>query len=396
MKTFILHIALLSIGTLLAACSDHDLPTPATTEAGRVIIAYSTGSLQTRATTKTIEAGWKDWNENTVTRLDLFIIDADGNVKHYTTPEDYSYIDPQDESYKILELPETSGITPADITASQTYYLVANCPSVAGIKTLTELNAASISTNGTDPTLNYNGKQKKFVMSAEGTRNVSGKGITLTFDLKRAAAKIALHIQSKGSQDILSDLTYRMFNHATSAYVLSREEDHNYDWLNHPEENFVSPNDQQYHEGTNGKSLIFYSYPNDWFDKTKIPEIEGKYSIEDLHAEPPIDPEKESYILLRATYQGKPGYYKVPLNYGLPDFNEQRELDKTQYQQVRDLYRLKRNHFYQIEVNIDGEGGPIEDPVTPRFTIHINDWQWGNSYQLSEDSFTEDNQTTNN
>ena len=391
MKTFILHIALLSIGTLLAACSDHDLPTPATTEAGRVIIAYSTGSLQTRATTKT-EAGWEDWNENLVSSLYLLVMRGQVVTVHGPYDEN-NYNDPQDGTYRILA---TDDLTVADIAGCDSACLVANCPSVAGITTLTKLKEASIS--GTDPTLIYNGRQEKFVMSATTTPpELSGnKDITLTFDLKRAAAKIALHIQSD-DQQVLTTLTYRMFNHATSAYVLSREEDHNYDWLNHPED-FTTPNKDQYYDEADGsKSLIFYSYPNDWFDKAKIPQnSDGTYSIEDLHKEIPIFHDKESYILLQATYNNQRGYYKVPLNYGLPNINDNRTLDKTQYQQVRDLYRLKRNYFYQIEVNIDGEGGPIEDPVTPRFTIRINDWQWGNSYQLSEDSFTEDNQTTNN
>lgn len=394
MKTFILHIALLlSIGTLLAACSDHDLPTPATTEAGRVIIAYSTGSLQTRATTKTTEADWEDWNENLVSSLYLLVMRGQDVTVHGPYNEN-NYNDPQNGTYKTLE----TNLTVADIAECDSACLVANCPSVAGIKTLTELNAASISTNGTDPTLTYNGRQEKFVMSATTTppKPSGNKDITLTFDLKRTAAKIALHIQSD-DQQVLTNLQYRMFNHAISAYVLSREEDHNYDWLNHPED-FTTPNKDQYYDEADGsKSLIFYSYPNDWFDKEKIPEIgKGQYSIVDLHKEIPIFHDKESYILLQATYNNQRGYYKVPLNYGLPNINDKRTLNEKEYQQVRDLYRLKRNHFYQIEVNIDGEGGPIEDPVTPRFTICINDWQWGNSYQLSEDSFTEDNQTTNN
>lgn len=386
MKKTIAHIILfLSAATLLAACTDQSLPASPAPESGRVVIAYSIAGAQTRATE---EDGWNEgWNENLVSSLYLLVMRGTEVKVHGPYKEDYT--DPQNEKYKTLE----TGLSVADIAGCDSVYLVANCPSVANIETVQQLQDAIISPTGGDPTLTYNGKQKLFAMDAKGSIDPdTDNNMTLTFNLVRAAAKIRLTILPQGPDgiDVLKSVTYRACNFATSTHLLAAMETYNNLSSGTNSEDFMSVNEGQIYQTDDysPQQIVFYSYPNDWFDTNRITKDGDNYVIEDMHTSPPILYSRQTYILICAPYNGVKGYYKIPVNHQLPDDSDHTSFTEDQYKnEIRPLYRLERNHFYDISVTIDLPGGPIEDPVIPDFSIRINNWTKGGDYTLSPDDF---------
>ena len=386
MKKTIAHIILfLSALPWLAACTDQSLPDSPAPESGRVVIAYSIAGAQTRATA----AGWDDWNENLVSSLYLLVIRGTEVKVH--DPYSENHIDPQNGTYETLE----TDLDVADIAGCDSVYLVANCPSVANIKTVQQLQEAIIhpTADSGDPTLTYNDKQRLFAMDAKGSiATDADNNMTLTFDLVRAAAKIRLTILPQGPDgiDVLKSVTYRACNFATSTHLLAAMEtyDNLSSWTN--SETFIPVNnDQVYQADTDSpQGIVFYSYPNDWFNTSRITKDGGNYVIEDMHTSPPILYSRQTYILICAPYNGVKGYYKIPVNHQLPDDSDQTSFTENEYKnEIRPLYRLERNHFYDISVTIDLPGGPIEDPVIPDFSIRINGWTEGGDYTLSPDDF---------
>lgn len=385
MKKTIAHIILfLSAATLLAACTDQSLPASPAPESGRVVIAYSISGTQTRAT----EDGWnEDWNENLLNSLYLLVMRGTEVKVHGP----YNHIDPQNGTYETLK----TDLDVAAIAGCDSVYLVANCPSVANIETVRQLQQAIIhpTQDSTDPLLVYNSKQTLFAMDAKGTiATDADNNMTLTFDLVRAAAKIRLTIYPQGSYgiDIQKDITYRACNFATSTHLLAAMEtyDNLSSWTN--SESFTTVKDGQISLKDNiYQQIVFYSYPNDWFDTERlIDNGNGTYTIQDMHTSPPIVTEHQTYLLICAPYNGEKGYYKIPVNHQLPDNSDLTSFTENQYKnEIRPLYRLERNHFYDISVIINSPGGPIEDPVIPDFTIRINDWTEGGDYTLSPDDF---------
>ena len=386
MKKTIAHIILfLSALPWLAACTDQSLPDSPAPESGRVVIAYTIAGAQTRATA----AGWDDgWNENLVSSLYLLVMRGTDVKVH--GPYNENYTDPQDGTYEALE----TGLSVADITGCDSVYLVANCPSVANITTVQQLQQAIIhpTADSGDPTLTYNDKQTLFAMDAKGSIDPdTDNNMTLTFKLVRAAAKIRLTISSQeGTINIPEDITYRACNFATSTHLLAAMEtyDNRESWTN--DETFMKINEGQIYQADTDspQSIVFYSYPNDWFNTSRITKDGGNYVIEDMHTSPPILYSRQTYILIRAPYKGVEGYYKIPVNHQLPDDSDHTSFTENEYKnEIRPLYRLERNHFYDISVTIDLPGGPIEDPVIPDFSIRINDWTEGGDYTLSPDDF---------
>lgn len=380
MKKTIAHIILfLSAATLLTACTDQSLPASPAPESGRVVIAYTIAGAQTRATE---EDGWNEgWNENLVKSLYLLVMRGTEVTVH--DPYNGDYTDPQDGTYETLE----TDLDVADIAGCDAVYLVANCEGIASATTLQELQDATV--NG----LAYNQRQTSFVMDAKvpSPQQDTDGNITLKFDLVRAAAKIRLTISSQeGTINIPKDITYRACNFATSTHLLAAMEtyDNLSSWTN--SETFIPVNnDQVYQADTDSpQGIVFYSYPNDWFNTSRITKDGDNYVIEDMHTSPPILYSRQTYILICAPYNGVKGYYKIPVNHQLPDDSDQTSFTENEYKnEIRPLYRLERNHFYDISVTIDLPGGPIEDPVIPDFSIRIKGWTEGGDYTLSPDDF---------
>lgn len=390
MKPTTLYIFTLMLAACLAACTADDLPGGTTVPgSGTLRIAYRVAgnSVQTKA--DNTEAGVGELNENTVTRLDFFAFKSDGSllcpVISFTQGTFYS------ATYAPLTISEDQlSLEAVQGNTGGSYYLVANCPSVANITTLSDLqaaltngtdNPALITTDGTAPTA--------FIMDAKATPATSGKDITLSFDLRRAAAKIRIRVTGGTPK------TFQFFHYADDAYVISSETPYP-DELQSTAETTITDNIPLRDNSTDGQGgYVFYSYPNDWFNSSLFTESNGTYTCDDkgLHNGEPIVEAKQTYLLLHATYEGTEYYYKIPVNRRLPDFSDNSSFTEKEYEQIHDLYRLKRNHLYDVSVTISGPGGTMDDPVVPAYTITINDWVNGHPdgddgrYELPPDAF---------
>lgn len=92
----------------------------------------------------------------------------------------------------------------------------------------------------------------------------------------------------------------------------------------------------------------------------------------DPKAEEPIDVNKQTYILLKAKYNGTDYFYKVPVNKRLYESNDAATTDWSQYEP---LYRLDRNYIYDVTAKVDREGGSDPDnPATLYVKPIVSDW----------------------
>lgn len=362
-----------------ASCTQDNEATPQGTD-GKVCLAFRVvDALQTRATT---EDGWNgNWNENRVERVDVFLFYENGNLyKHIEQSVDVDNA----TAYQELE----SELTYTELTTgTYTYYMVANCASLADFSgTLTDLQKEIT------PSIMCSKQQSSFVMDGQGTLTNNGaeKTATLTFDLSRAAAKIRIFVKDASSEDpIIDQCTYRLCNYVSEGtFVLTPEQTERFgDGTN--QHTVISTQDMAYADVLNydGQQVVFYSYPNDWFDETKLEGQTDSWTIENLMKEDPIVADRQTYILLKAPYEGKEYYYKVPVNYATYEKNDAVSFTDTELEEIRDLYRMKRNYIYDVTVKIDREGGPVTDPVTPTFYVLINDWIQGGDYNIGAGEF---------
>ena len=366
MKLNILHIlfTLLYAAGILSACTEEtSLPQSDEGKAGRVIFSYSVaGGTLSRAP----EEGWKNgWNENEVDRLDLFIFRGQTFIKHYgdnllvTANQHHD----EEQNYHDWEIPE-SELSPDEIRQGDVVYLIANCPTVtingaskslSEITSLAELQAASIGT------LSCHEKQNTFVMTGTATVGEKpGNDVEIKVDLYRAAAKIRISFSNESASNWSDGIAYRFVQYAqTSALLEEQDEDYlsTLQLFTYPAEGadeeyeLVNTSSTGNYYAT-GQQLVLYSYVNNWY------QSKGE---DELYGEIPIDEKKQTHIILLAPYgnDGKKYYYKVPVNYQLPDDNDA----TTPHPSYKDLYRLQRNHIYDITVTIDREGGPESKPV---------------------------------
>ncbi len=104
---------------------------------------------------------------------------------------------------------------------------------------------------------------------------------------------------------------YTLFNigdvdKSTTTEIYNKTEDkyENTDFTlmtNHPESLIDAENN----------SFAFYFYPNYWFDIDK-----------NMAREEPIIPNRQTHVLVKASYQDKEYYYKVPVNFRLPKYSD--------------------------------------------------------------------------
>lgn len=369
-------IFLCALCMAFASCMQDNDATPQGID-GKVRLAFRVvDAVQTRATT---EAGWDDgWNENKVERVDVFLFDEDGNLHKHIEKEDLNVDNAT--AYQELE----SELTYTELTnGSYTYYMVANCGSLENFSgtTLAALQEAMIGTS-----LTCNIKQSSFVMDGQGTLDIDldNKTATLTFDLSRAAAKIRVSVVNTSNTSIINSCAYRLFNYVeTGTSVLAAQEKYG----NGTNQQRESMDDDITATLVNNNKVVFYSYPNDWFDEKKLGGKTGAWTIENFVTEDPIDAKNQTYLLLRAPFNGTDYYYKVSVNYATYEKNDAVSFTDAQLEEIRDLYRMKRNYIYDVTVTIDREGGPVTDPVTPAFYVLINDWIQGGDYNIGAGEF---------
>lgn len=326
-----------------------------------VVLEYKIGgsATETRAAVtraETTEDGSEDLNENKINRLDLFVFDATGKLVKSLPLTDASVQGSPTKDYKHKKL-ESDQLKRSEITGN-TLYLVANLDNISGITTLDELKAATINKAAT---FNPKAKQTSFVMDAkmEETKQIVNGTIHIQFQLKRALAKIRLNVQDdKGNTVAPTAYACQLIHYAADGSILAEGTSTN----NSLNTDAAASSKVTIPAVTQDNKAVFYSYANSWIDKTN----------KDPKAEEPIDVTKQTYILLKAKYNGKDYFYKVPVNKRLFEDNDAATTDWAKFDP---LYRLDRNTIYDVTAKVDREGGGTpENPATLYVNPIVSDW----------------------
>lgn len=352
--------AIALLGLANTSCMSDDIESTAACDYS-VVLEYKVGgsATETRAavTRAAVEDGSEDLNENLINRLDLFVFKPDGSrVKQVTfNSADVKGSSPTTE-YRHKKL-ESDQLKRSEITGN-TLYLVANLDNISGITTLDELKAATINKAAT---FNPKAKQTSFVMDAkmEETKQIVNGTIHIQFQLKRALAKIRLNVQDdKGNTVAPTAYACQLIHYAADGAILTEGNSTN----NALNTDAAASSKVTVPAVTQDNKAVFYSYANSWIDKTN----------KDPKAEEPIDVTKQTYILLKAKYNGKDYFYKVPVNKRLYESNDAATIDWIKYEP---LYRLDRNTIYDVTAKVDREGGGTpENPATLYVNPIVSDW----------------------
>ena len=332
-----------------------------------VVLEYKVGgsATETRAAVtraETTEDGSDDLNENKIERLDLFVFDGTTrNLVKSLTLKDVQ--GSKDYQHKKLE---SKQLKRSEITGN-TLYLVANLDNIGSITTLDQLKAATINKA---TTFNYNAQQTSFVMDAkmeESTPIVNGM-IHIQFKLKRALAKIRLNVKDANGKAVLpKDYACQLIHYAADGSILA---DGNIT-DNALNKDAAASSKVTVPVVTQNNKAVFYSYANSWIDKDKKP-----------YEEEPIDVSKQTYILLKAQFNNKDYFYKVPVNKRLFEDNDAETIDWTKYEP---LYRLDRNTIYDVTAKVDREGGgTIENPAELKVEPTVKPWDDGANYNFND------------
>lgn len=333
-----------------------------------VVLEYKVGgsATETRAavTRAEVEDGSEDLNENKINRLDLFVFDATGNLVKSLPLADASVQGSPTTEYKHKKL-ESNQLKRSEITGN-TLYLVANLDNISGITTLDGLKAATINKAAT---FNHNQKQTSFVMDAKmESKQIENGMIHIKFQLKRALAKIRLNVQDdKGNTVDPTKYACQLIHYAADGSILAEGNITN----NALNTDAAASSKVTVPAVTQDNKAVFYSYANSWIDKKKKP-----------YEEEPIDVSKQTYILLKAKYNGKDYFYKVPVNKRLYEDNDAATIDWSKYEP---LYRLDRNTIYDVTAKVDREGGSDpENPAELKVLPTVLPWETGAEYTFND------------
>ena len=334
-----------------------------------VVLEYKVGgsTTETRAavTRAAVEDGSEDLYENKINRLDLFVFDANGKLVKSLPLTDASVQGSPTTDYKHKKL-ESNQLKRSDITGN-TLYLVANLDNISGITTLDELKAATINKAAT---FNPKAKQTSFVMDAkmEETKQIENGMIHIQFQLKRALAKIRLNVKDdKGKTVDPTKYACQLIHYAADGSILAEGTSTN----NELNTEAAASSKVTAPAVTQDNKAVFYSYANSWIDKKKKP-----------YEEEPIDVNKQTYILLKAKFNNKDYFYKVPVNKRLYEDNDAATTDWTKYEP---LYRLDRNTIYDVTAKVDREGGSDpEHPAELKVLPTVLPWETGANYTFND------------
>ncbi len=360
--------AIALLGLANTSCMSDDIESTAACDYS-VVLEYKVGgsATETRAAVtraETTEDGSEDLNENKIERLDLFVFDATtGKLDKRLSLTDVQ--GSPTTAYQEKKL-ESDQLKRSEITG-KTLYLVANLDNISDITTLDGLKAATINKAAT---FNPKAQQTSFVMDAkmEETKQIVNGTIHIQFQLKRALAKIRLNVQDdKGKTVAPTEYACQLMHYAADGPILAEGTCTNNE-LN--TEAAASSKVTTPAVAQNNKA-VFYSYANSWINKTKKP-----------YKEEPIDAEKQTYILLKAKYNGNYYFYKVPVNKRLYEDNDAATIDWTKYEP---LYRLDRNTIYDVTAKVDREGGSDpEHPAELNVLPTVLPWETGAEYTFND------------
>lgn len=359
--------AIALLGLANTSCMSDDIESTAACDYS-VVLEYKVGgsATETRAavTRAETEDGSEDLNENKIERLDLFVFDATGKLVKSLPLTDASVQGSPTADFKHKKL-ESNQLKRSEITGN-TLYLVANLDNISGITTLDGLKAATINKAAT---FNPKAKQTSFVMDAqmESSQTVNGT-LHIKFQLKRALAKIRLNVQDdKGNTVAPTEYACQLIHYAADGSILA---DGNIT-DNALNKDAAASSKVTVPVVTQNNKAVFYSYANSWIDKDKKP-----------YEEEPIDVSKQTYILLKAKFNNKDYFYKVPVNKRLFEGNDATTTDWANYEP---LYRLDRNTIYDVTAKVDREGGSDpEHPAELNVLPTVLPWETGANYTFND------------
>lgn len=359
--------AIALLGLANTSCMSDDIESTAACDYS-VVLEYKVGgsATETRAavTRAAVEDGSEDLNENKIERLDLFVFKPDGSRVKQVTFNSADVKGSPTTEYKHKELTRNE-LTRSDIDGND-LYLVANLENWGNINNLNDLKEATINQA---TTFQHNQKQSAFVMDAKMLeREVTTGKIHLKFQLKRALAKIRLNVQDdKGNAVAPTAYACQLMHYAADGAILAEGNSTN----NALNTDAAASSKVTVPAVTQDNKAVFYSYANSWIDKNKKP-----------YEEEPIDVSKQTYILLKAKYNGKDYFYKVPVNKRLYEDNDAATIDWAKYEP---LYRLDRNTIYDVTAKVDREGGDTpENPAELNVLPTVLPWETGANYTFND------------
>ncbi len=349
--------AIALLGLANTSCMSDDIESTAACDYS-VVLDYKVGgsATETRAavTRAAVEDGSEDLNENKIERLDLFVFKQDGSRVKQVTFNSADVKGSPTTEYKHKEL--TSNELPRSDIAGNKLYLVANLENWGNINDLADLQKATINPA---TTFQHNRTQSAFVMDANmPKREVTAGKIHLKFQLKRALAKIRLKVKdASGNTVVPTEYACQLMHYAADGSIIAEGTSTN----NALNTDAAANKKVTTPVVTQENKAVFYSYANSWIDKNKNPKVEE-----------PIDVSKQTYILLKAKFNNKDYFYKVPVNKRLYEDNDAATIDWTKYEP---LYRLDRNTIYDVTAKVDREGGSDpEHPAELNVNPIVSDW----------------------
>ena len=351
--------AIALLGLANTSCMSDDIESTPSCDF-KVVLDYKVGSSTTEtraALTRADEVGKAELNENQINRLDLFIFKKNGSCVKQVTFDGADVQGSPTTEYKQKELTE---LTRSAIDGND-LYLVANLSKWGNINNLNDLKIATIN----QAAFQHNQKQDAFVMDAKMLeREVTAGKIHLKFQLKRALAKIRLNVkEANGNTVDPTEYACQLIHYAADGSILAEG---TCDDNKLAKAAAVATPDLK----VEGKA-VFYSYANNWIDKSKDPKVEE-----------PIDVNKQTYILLKAKYNNKDYFYKVPVNKRLYESNDAATIDWANYEP---LYRLDRNTIYDVTAKVDREGGSDpEHPAELKVIPTVLPWETGAEYTFND------------
>lgn len=359
--------AIALLGLANTSCMSDDIESTAACDYS-VVLEYKVGgsATETRAavTRAETEVGNEILNENQINRLDLFVFKPDGSRVKQVTFNSADVKGSPTTEYKHKEL-TSKELTRSDIDGN-VLYLVANLDNWGNINNLNDLKIATINQA---TTFQHNQKQSAFVMDAKMLeREVTTGKIHLKFQLKRALAKIRLNVQDdKGNAVAPTAYACQLIHYAADGSILA---DGNIT-DNALNTDAAASSKVTVPVVTQNNKAVFYSYANSWIDKNKKP-----------YEEEPIDVSKQTYILLKAKFNNKDYFYKVPVNKRLYEDNDAATIDWTKFEP---LYRLDRNTIYDVTAMVDREGGSDpEHPAELKVLPTVLPWETGANYTFND------------
>ena len=359
--------AIALLGLANTSCMSDDIESTAACDYS-VVLEYKVGgsATETRAavTRAETEVGNEILNENQINRLDLFVFKKDGSRVKQVTFNSADVKGSPTTEYKHKEL-TSKELTRSDIDGN-VLYLVANLDNWGNINNLNDLKIATINQA---TTFQHNQKQPAFVMDAKMLKKevTTGK-IHLKFQLKRALAKIRLNVQDdKGNAVAPTEYACQLIHYAADGAIIA-EDASTSKALN---KDAAASSKVTVPAVTQDNKAVFYSYANSWIDTSKDPkEVE------------PIDVNKQTYILLKAKFNNKDYFYKVPVNKRLYESND---AATTVWSQFEPLYRLDRNTIYDVTAKVDREGGSDpEHPAELNVLPTVLPWETGANYTFND------------